>query len=482
MVQESQAILYRVGMSGVRVRVVGDASLAWAEAAVAWGCSVEAVVVSRRQDYKAIVRLTTSVTPITFYQALQVFTPKHWNGILAATIHEIDEATLVDKLFHKWRPAIALIALPCSLSKRQALSLLPDHGVYYRQQMLRPRHSNVGGVTATSWHVVHLRRLTIETLEGPPSMTMNQYPRSLQTVLDDTLGSNRVAESFENEPSSEGSSVGQVRGQKSGNLQPVYSATRLGPDLSTMRARDRLIWVKANSVRSPHPVLRQVNIHELHAMWDYEGKLECKHWSQGMKYKVLSYRLLSPPAKIVRLFLFQAADAIKVTCLHHDRPATTTTVTAGLTKNVPFSAMEQQIAGRAEATISDDAEVDLSTWALPGETPEQAAYRAILRRFALKWWANNLENEANAWLATHGNSAEDREAIEDCIRRAKACTYWQWTRGSRLFFWRFPEEFRADMRDGVEFFHLGPPPGPSHTITQPSLEMLKLKGGRRSFS
>ena len=86
-----------------------------------------------------------------------------------------------------------------------------------------------------------LRRLAIDNLEGPPSVTMNQYPRSLQTVLDDTLGCHKVSESFENEPSSEGSIVGQVRGHKSGNLQPVYSATRLGPDLSIMRGRDRLI-------------------------------------------------------------------------------------------------------------------------------------------------------------------------------------------------------------------------------------------------
>ena len=60
-------------------------------------------------------------------------------------------------------------------------------------------------------------------------MTMDQYPRSLQTVLDDTLGSHRVAESFEKEPifefdkeiktfkgtSSDGS---RVRGERVGSL------------------------------------------------------------------------------------------------------------------------------------------------------------------------------------------------------------------------------------------------------------------------
>ena len=48
-----------------------------------------------------------------------------------------------------------------------------------------------------------------------------------------------------------------------------------------------------------------------------------------------------PPAKIVRLFLFQAVDAIKVTCLKYDRPVITLQVTAGLTWDAPYSTMEQ---------------------------------------------------------------------------------------------------------------------------------------------
>ena len=44
--------------------------------------------------------------------------------------------------------------------------------------------------------------------------------------------------------------------------------------------------------------------------------------------------------------------------------------------------------------------------------------------------------------------------MEDCLRRARSATYWSWVRGSRLFFWRFPEEFLDDARDGVPFWKL----------------------------
>ena len=117
---------------------------------------------------------------------------------------------------------------------------------------------------------------------------------------------------------------------------------------------------------------------------------------------------------------------IRETYHHHNTLRATVPAAMDLTKDVPHSSLEMQITGRAEATISDNAEVDLSLWALKGETPQQAQARVLLRRLVVKWWANNLEKEAKAWLKANGNSAKDREAIEDCIRCAKACRYLQW--------------------------------------------------------
>ena len=62
------------------------------------------------------------------------------------------------------------------------------------------------------------------------------------------------------------------------------------------------------------------------------------------------------------------------------------------------------------------------------------------------------------WLKTHKRTKEDVEAIRDCLRRAEACTYFSWPRGSRLFFWKFGNEWHADMRDGVSLWHIAKAP------------------------
>jgi hypothetical protein len=101
---------------------------------------------------------------------------------------------------------------------------------------------------------------------------------------------------------------------------------------------------------------------------------------------------------------------------------------------------------------------------MPDETLEQTKAREFLRRFAHKWWVYNLAKEAYAWAKQNGNHLKDLVAIEECIKRVAGSDYWEWHRGSRLFFWRFPEEcgWRDDARDGVEFWHLTDPPTGLH--------------------
>jgi hypothetical protein len=109
--------------------------------------------------------------------------------------------------------------------------------------------------------------------------------------------------------------------------------------------------------------------------------------------------------------------------------------------------------------MSDDQEVDLATWTMPDEMPEQTEARDVLQRFAAKWWAHYREQKAMEWLESAGGSgrAHNEAAIADCVQHMKACTYWNWTRGSRIFFWKF-DEFLGDMCDGIEFWHLGMAP------------------------
>ena len=82
-------------------------------------------------------------------------------------------------------------------------------------------------------------------------------------------------------------------------------------------------------------------------MWDYEGKLELKSWGSTQGIKILHHRLRSPPAKIIRIFLSKAADAIVQELLGSNvRPLLDKDEmgpTLGLTQDVPFASMEANI-------------------------------------------------------------------------------------------------------------------------------------------
>ena len=98
----------------------------------------------------------------------------------------------------------------------------------------------------------------------------------------------------------------------------------------------------------------------------------------------------------------------------------------GRTADVPHSVLEKKAeTGRAAAT-ADGAGVDLSVWAPPGETGEQAAAREQLCALAVMWWAFNVEKDAERWLTDHPyHTKEDVAALVDCIRQAKAYVYWE---------------------------------------------------------
>lgn len=93
---------------------------------------------------------------------------------------------------------------------------------------------------------------------------------------------------------------------------------------------------------------------------------------------------------------------------------------AGLSSNVPFTPLEQKTSTRVAAAQADDAEVDLTAWASPGETAEEAKAREILRRFAVRWWTHNLRREAMVWWNRESKHRQDLAAIHDCLYRARA--------------------------------------------------------------
>ena len=482
----SRQVLSRRGRSGVRVRVVGGASLAWVEAAEAWGCGVEAVVVGSSRELSEVIHLVSLSTTTTVSEALLLPPVSNWNGLLLSTVCSAEDAALVFRMFENWQPWIAIVAFPSDFTRRKMAALIPAINSKYSRRLYTIKHHQVGGVTSSVWHIGHWNRMTNQACR-PSLMTMEFFPRPLQTALDDTKGGRLRSQikTFETQGDSANEIVGTLQAGSSRETRVVYSATKVGPDISRMQTAERRFWVEAATVMSPCPMIRQVNLEELHGMWDYEGKLELKSWGLTQGIKILHHRLLSPPAKIIRIFLSKAADVIVEQVMgsraqplldKHDMSPT-----QGLTQDVPFASMEAKMDTRATATQADDAQVDLSTWALPNETPEQAKAREVLRRFAAKWWAYNLSRKAWKWWQEHGKRGKDAAAIADCLRRAKACTYWEWVRGSRIHFWMFPEEFQEEFRDGTEFFHLSAAPkGMVHNLPAPSRE-AELEARKKVF-
>jgi len=334
--------------------------------------------------------------------------------------------------------------------------------------MLRCHHKDFGGVTNSRWRLCVLSTRLDEALDVSLNrMTAGAYPRYLQTALDDTIGPTPGGHRrLEKDKKAYGLgrevSIGVVNGNK-----PLFDGGGLGPDLTTGTTEElHELWVLAVSVFSgdkKNKVLRKISRLELLSIWDYAGKI----WYKGMskcEIDSLINRIMSPPSKILTAVCFNIFQQL----LQRMLPATMHVISADPTttgdNQQPLGPMELKGIQRAKAALADDAGVELSYWALPNETEQQTMARHLLRVFAHIWWVYNLEREANAWLLANGNHPKDREGIEDCLRRAAGSDYWDWHRGSRLFFWRFPTEcgWQADARDGVEFWHLTDPPKGLH--------------------
>ena len=87
----------------------------------------------------------------------------------------------------------------------------------------------------------------------------------------------------------------------------------------------------------------------------------------------------------------------------------------GLLSDVPFTPLGQKASTRVSAAQADNAEVDLTAWASPDETAEEAKARVILRRIAVRWWTHNLRREVMAWWNRESKGRQDLAAIHDCL-------------------------------------------------------------------
>lgn len=470
LIVQSRRVVGRRGRNIVRARVVGEDSLGWFAAAILWGVTVEAFVGGGTRLKRLVGNLYPDVFTCSPAESFSL-PPQHssWNGMLLTTARTVEQFKGLVPFIESWKPLVVLIATPHKLRagtyKRElwlARGRIVDYGYLWACRD-KCKHGEFGGVTTAEWDVWKFTR--VEELAIPLSvMTKSSYPRVLQTALDDTRGADQSEVAFEaSQLGYEGnrSIIGHVVSSSHGGGRfPVYDGQGYGPDLSTDSSFGSVIvWVRSTSVYSPRkPVRRQAHISEVAAIWDYADKDWTKQLNKETQEELLFWRLRSPPAKVLRGILFTFANRIQSYLLPSSIKQVSYAPT--ISERRPVGRLELEAIQRVEATQADDAPIDTSYWALPDETPEEAEARDLLRRFSHHWWVKNLEREAYEWLEAQATSdPEDAEAIEDCLRRARGSNFWEWPRGSRLFFWRYSDpDWRRDARDGVQFWHVAEPP------------------------
>jgi len=143
---------------------------------------------------------------------------------------------------------------------------------------------------------------------------------------------------------------------------------------------------------------------------------------------------------------------------------------------VQFEVKAESWDRNAKATKADDAAIPEYLWnrrITPTLDPLVIAKLDVIRRFALRWWNRNLEHGFFLWFKAahpsedlldfvykvnrkrkHPQAERDWDASMDCLRRSRRSTWWEWSDGSRPYFWRWPEEYQEIIRDGLPIWEL----------------------------
>jgi hypothetical protein len=111
------------------------------------------------------------------------------------------------------------------------------------------------------------------------------------------------------------------------------------------------------------------------------------------------------------------------------------------------------------ATKDNDAQVDLSLWAVGGNGNDFERACKKIRHFLFIHWTKLLTHEALTWLSLQDSKTRDKDQvnIRECITRATNSKWWEWKDGSRLFFWRWHVLWQDEARNGAQVFHNGVP-------------------------
>jgi hypothetical protein len=158
---------------------------------------------------------------------------------------------------------------------------------------------------------------------------------------------------------------------------------------------------------------------------------------------------------------------------------------------MPFPEME----GRQRAAKNDDAEIPVEYWDGPFWTAlarmgrqssfinlarstvigkDRRPILDVLRGWLLSLWRVLVWKSFRHFLKTSppAERSSDISAGWDCLSRVGDATFWDWSSGSRLFFWRWPQPLRVWAWDGLPVYahpdlpvykKIQPPPKDQHT-------------------
>ena len=107
------------------------------------------------------------------------------------------------------------------------------------------------------------------------------------------------------------------------------------------------------------------------------------------------------------------------------------------------------------ATRSDDSAVDYELWAVGGQAEGMERARHGLRQLMLRWARRRITQEAVAWWKAQQmvDREINRRALVDSLSRWVNGSWFEWTHGSRLLFWRWPQVWQQEAWDGSVAFH-----------------------------
>jgi hypothetical protein len=258
---------------------------------------------------------------------------------------------------------------------------------------------------------------------------------------------------------------------------------------------DCLVYALSVFERGNGWITRSLSSEEIAAAYDLPVRLQKHHWS-GTALPFLE----SVPSKVLMSF----RDAIQNSTEEiEDRvssqPLSQPTICdpskasketkEGIEREAPAVSSTTTASGIAvQASKADDAEIDTWLWdsamvrdfsQLESLTRQEVGeVNEALRCGFVRNWKSRMKLETLAYLReTHGfdwysrrhqddEIRKDANAMADVMHRVYGSDWWEWNKGSTLFFWRWHPEFKASVRDGIPIF-MGYRQ-PTYRVPQPS--------------